>query len=119
MGGGVMRGAGAEVSLARSVRGFSRIAGSSEEKYVRQFCVFVRYVAAAFVVLVFSASLAKAQTQLSSELRQKIDKLVLEVLEKTGTPSASLAVVKYGQNVYVQAYGHARPGPPTPAKGEK
>lgn len=85
---------------------------------MRQFCVFVRYVAAAFVVLVFSASLAKAQTQLSSELRQKIDKLALEVLEKTGTPSASLAVVKDGQIVYVQAYGNARLEPPTPAKVE-
>jgi D-alanyl-D-alanine carboxypeptidase len=62
------------------------------------------------------ATLATAQTQLTSDLRQKIDQLALDALAKTGVPSASVAVVKDGEIAYLQAYGDARLEPRTAAK---
>jgi D-alanyl-D-alanine carboxypeptidase len=59
-----------------------------------------------------------AQTQLSSEMQQKIDQVATDALSKTGVPSASLAVVKDGQIAYLRAYGKARLEPETPAKPE-
>lgn len=61
---------------------------------------------------------ALAQTELPSDLQQKIDKIASEVLEKTGTPAASIAVVKDGQIVYIKAYGDACLDPRTSAKPE-
>jgi CubicO group peptidase (beta-lactamase class C family) len=59
-----------------------------------------------------------AQTQLSPELREKIDKLVADGLAKSGVPSASIAIVKNGQVAYVKAFGDARLEPRTPATAE-
>ena len=42
------------------------------------------------------------------ETQKKIDSAVAEVLEKTGAPSASIAIVRDGRIVYLQAYGDAR-----------
>src|SRR5215813_3797712 len=67
------------------------------------------------VVLLASATLARAQDGLTSELTAKVDKLAAEALEQSGVPSASLAVVKDGQIVYLKAYGSARLEPKTPA----
>ena len=61
---------------------------------------------------------AQAQTQLSPELKGKIDKLATDTLAKSGVPSASVAVVKDGQIVYQKAYGDARLEPKTPATPE-
>jgi CubicO group peptidase (beta-lactamase class C family) len=61
---------------------------------------------------------AQAQTQLSPELREKIDKLAANSLAKSGVPSASVAVVKDGQVVYLKAYGDARLEPRTAATPE-
>ncbi|HJQ24974.1 MAG TPA: serine hydrolase domain-containing protein [Blastocatellia bacterium] len=73
---------------------------------------------ALFLVLAFASLPATAQAQLSAELRQKIDKIASEALAKGGVPSASLAVVKDGQIVYVKAYGEARIEPRTAATPE-
>jgi D-alanyl-D-alanine carboxypeptidase len=71
------------------------------------------------VFILFSLTLsASAQDQLSPELRERIDKLATEVLARTGVPSASVAIVKDGQIVYVKAYGDARLEPHTPATPE-
>ena len=70
------------------------------------------------IILAFATSHATAQNQLSPELRDKIDKLATDALAKTGVPSASVAVVKDGQIVYVKAYGDARIEPRTPATPE-
>jgi CubicO group peptidase (beta-lactamase class C family) len=51
-------------------------------------------------------------------MRDKIDKLAVDTLNKTGVPSASVALVKDGQIVYVKAYGDARIDPRTPATPE-
>ncbi len=71
------------------------------------------------ILLLVSLSLsASAQDQLSPEIREKIDKLATDVLARTGVPSASVAVVKDSQSVYVKAYGNARLDPLTPATPE-
>jgi CubicO group peptidase (beta-lactamase class C family) len=68
--------------------------------------------------LLCATVVAGAQTQITPDLRQKIDKLASDVLSKTGVPSASLALVKDGQIAYLQAYGEARLEPRTAAKPE-
>ncbi len=74
----------------------------------------------AFVVLLVVAlcplTFAQTAPQLSADLRGKIDDIAHKVLQSTGVPSASLAVVKDGKIAYVQAYGDARLDPPTPAQ---
>ncbi len=49
-------------------------------------------------------------------LEAKVDSAAAQTLRKTGTPSASIAVVLHGRIEYAQAYGDARLDPPTPAK---
>jgi len=63
---------------------------------------------------------ASAQTpsQLSDQTRSEIDQAARQVLESTGVPSASVAVVKDGTLVYTHAYGSARFEPATPATPE-
>jgi len=74
-----------------------------------------------FALIIFLSSLTlsvSAQDQLSPEIREKIDKLATDVLARTGVPSASVAIVKDSQIVYVKAYGDARLEPRTPATPE-
>jgi CubicO group peptidase (beta-lactamase class C family) len=59
-------------------------------------------------VFMATAIAVNAQDQLTPALREKIDKLAVETLTKSGVPSASIAVVNDGQVVYVKAYGDAR-----------
>ena len=70
------------------------------------------------LALIFFCADAGAQTRLPAETQQKIDKVATDGLAKTGVPSASVAVVKDGQIVYLHAYGNARLDPETPAKPE-
>ncbi len=65
--------------------------------------------------LILACVSAQAQAQLPSEMQQKIDKAATDALAKTGVPSASIAVVKDGQIVYLHAYGNARLDPAAPA----
>jgi len=58
---------------------------------------------------------ANAQTQLPADTQQKVDKVATDALAKTGVPSASVALVKDGQIVYLHAYGNARLDPAVPA----
>ncbi len=41
-------------------------------------------------------------------LRGKVDRIATQVLEATGVPSASVAIVQHGKLVYTHAYGSAR-----------
>ena len=66
-------------------------------------------------VILLSLPFANAQTDLSPELREKIDKLANDALTSSGVPSASIAVVKDGKIAYLKAYGSARLEPKTPA----
>ena len=75
----------------------------------------LRKLVPALAILLFSLSPASAQSSLSPDLQQKIDKIAADALVKTGVPSASLAVVKDARIVYLHAYGDARLDPRTPA----
>ena len=54
---------------------------------------------------------AQQGDDLSSDLRTKIDAAAQKVLDQTGVPSASLAIVEHGKLVYTQSYGKARLDP--------
>ncbi len=61
---------------------------------------------------------ALAQDPLPAAVRADIDKAATDVLESTGAPSASIAVVRDGTIAYVRAYGLATLEPPIAAKPE-
>jgi CubicO group peptidase (beta-lactamase class C family) len=68
-------------------------------------------------VLVLAAIAAPAAAQsLTDAERSAIDAAAREVLAGTGSPSASIAVVRGGQIVYERAYGTARVEPETEAR---
>jgi D-alanyl-D-alanine carboxypeptidase len=67
-----------------------------------------------FLFLVCFAPLARAQ--FDPALRSQIDRIASQVLEQTGVPSASVAIVQHGKLVYTQAYGKARLQPPLTAQ---
>ncbi len=77
-----------------------------------------------FLPLVFvlsCASVLVAQVQplfLTPDQTSSIDELAKQVLTRSGTPSASVAVVMGGTLVYAQAYGDARLDPRTAARPE-
>ena len=56
--------------------------------------------------------------QLSPDVQKKIDDIATQTLASTGVPSASLAIVKDGQIVYVRAYGKAHLDPAVAATPE-
>jgi D-alanyl-D-alanine carboxypeptidase len=60
----------------------------------------------------------ESDSALTQQERANIDGIAHKVLEATGVPSASLAVVKDGTMAYVQAYGDARLDPKLPATSE-
>jgi CubicO group peptidase (beta-lactamase class C family) len=75
------------------------------------------------VVAVFPLALgAQTVNTLDPALRERIDRIAAQVLEQTGVPSASIAIVQHGKLVYNHAYGVARLGagkmPPTLATPE-
>jgi len=80
-----------------------------------------RSMAVALFGLFFGCMLAawsaRAQTvdTISPDLRARIDRIADQVLQQTGVPSASVAVVEHGKLVYTHAYGLARLDPPTKA----
>jgi CubicO group peptidase (beta-lactamase class C family) len=70
------------------------------------------------VIVIGFAFQTFAQTQLAPDVVETIDKLAAETLTRTGVPSASVAVVKDGQIVYVKAYGDAKLEPKTAATSQ-
>jgi CubicO group peptidase (beta-lactamase class C family) len=72
--------------------------------YIRLFCFFS-------FLSITQLLAGQAGPLLSAEERSKIDETVHNVLQATGVPSASLALVRDGQLVYTQAYGDARLDP--------
>ena len=55
---------------------------------------------------------AQTATPLTADQKSEIDGIAHKVMEKSGIPSASLAVVKDGKVAYARAYGKARLEPP-------
>ena len=73
------------------------------------------HIVAIALIFAFVSINANAQGQLSADLTEKIDKVAMDSLARTGVPSASVAIVKDGQVVYTHAYGDARLEPKTAA----
>ena len=73
---------------------------------------------AVLAVVAGAASPVRAQESLQADMRASIDRAANEVLDATGAPSASIAIVRDGQIVYVHAYGRARLDPGVPARAE-
>lgn len=65
-----------------------------------------------FLVLALLAVPVLPAQQLTPAERARIDSAARQVLEATGAPSASIAVVRGGELVYAQAYGEGRIGRP-------
>jgi D-alanyl-D-alanine carboxypeptidase len=67
-------------------------------------------LAAGFATAFSLATAVCAQTvdTLDPALKTRVDRIAAQVLEQTGVPSASVAVVQHGKLVYTQAYGKAR-----------
>ena len=65
--------------------------------------------------LPLAALAVHAQTvdSLDPALKTRVDRIAAQVLEQTGVPSASVAVVQHGKLVYTHAYGSARLATPT------
>jgi D-alanyl-D-alanine carboxypeptidase len=70
------------------------------------------------VAVLLACVTVEAQTALAPDLRNNVDNLAKQVLAKTGVPSASLAIIRNGQVVYLHAYGSARLQPRLPARPE-
>jgi len=75
-----------------------------------RFQSFLRSPILAVLLLALAARCVSAQSvdTTSPELRSRIDRIAEQVLEATGVPSASIAVVQRGKLVYSHAYGFAR-----------
>jgi D-alanyl-D-alanine carboxypeptidase len=73
----------------------------------------MKQIALYFVFL--SIVCISASAQLSADITAKIDQAAAAALQRTGVPSASVAVVKDGKIAYVKAYGDAKLNPRTPA----
>ncbi len=58
-----------------------------------------------------SNHLFKSTEMSNDSLMVRVDFAVLQVLRKTGTPGASVAVIKNGEIVYLKAYGNAKLNP--------
>jgi len=60
----------------------------------------------------------RAQTALPTESTAQINTAVKRILDTTGVPSASIAIVKNGNIAHIEAYGKARLSPSMDAKPE-
>ena len=75
----------------------------------------LRATTCSIAILLASSASAVAQSTLSPDTRAAIDSAATAALAATGTPSASIAVVRDGAIAYTRAYGLARIDPPMPA----
>ena len=68
-----------------------------------------------FAAALYFPNIVPAQTVdiIDPALRSRVDRIALQVLEQTGVPSASIAVVKDGKLVYTHGYGKACLNPST------
>ena len=61
------------------------------------------------------AAAAQSVDSLDPALKARVDRIAAQVLEQTGVPSASVAIVQHSKLVYTHAYGYARLEPPVAA----
>ena len=81
---------------------------------------FAGRVALVFASAALTVAVAQAQVveKIDPALRAQVDRIAAQVLEQTGVPSASLAVVQNGRLVYTHAYGKATLSPAKEATPE-
>jgi CubicO group peptidase (beta-lactamase class C family) len=65
------------------------------------------YTGVLFLALIALAP-AQSVNAVDPTVRARIDRIATQVLEQTGVPSASVAIVQHGKLVYTHAYGSAR-----------
>ncbi|MDE3161635.1 MAG: beta-lactamase family protein [Acidobacteriota bacterium] len=65
--------------------------------------------------LVSVSALAQSVDTLNPVLQNRVDRIASQVLEQTGVPSASIAIIEHGKLAYTHAYGKARLQPSIPA----
>ena len=75
-------------------------------------CCFFLLAAAALLPFALSA---QTLDTIDPALKTRIDRIAAQVLQQTGVPSASVAIVQHGKLVYTHAYGKARLQPPVDA----
>jgi D-alanyl-D-alanine carboxypeptidase len=73
---------------------------------------------AALVGFVLPAARVGAQIDVGRDLAREVDRIVGDVLARTGVPSASVGIVRDGGVVLTKAYGRARLEPSLPATAE-
>jgi len=82
----------------------------------------IQRCAVLFALLIACSAVATGAAQtvenIDPALRSRIDRVASQVLEQTGVPSASVAVVQGGKLVYTHAYGQARLEPALAATAE-
>ena len=71
-----------------------------------------------FSTLMVATAAAQTVDKIDPALKSRIDRIAAQVLEQTGVPSASVAVVEHGKLVYTHAYGKAMLDPTLPATPE-
>ena len=69
-------------------------------------------------LLLSAANYAQTIDTIDPATKSRVDRIAEQVLEQTGVPSASVAIVKGGKLVYTHAYGKARLEPSTLAAPE-
>jgi D-alanyl-D-alanine carboxypeptidase len=77
-----------------------------------------RWLISILVTLLSCAGLAQIQSddKADSKFRESVDQIAKQVLASTGVPSASIAIVRNSQIVYLQAYGDASLAPRVTAR---
>ena len=81
------------------------------ERFTMMRFVSSMFLSMACVVCMLSLSAqapAQAVNTIDPALRTQVDRIAAQVLQATGVPSASVAVVQHGKLVYTHAYGDAR-----------
>jgi CubicO group peptidase (beta-lactamase class C family) len=61
-----------------------------------------------FSLVIATGADGQRVTAIDPALKGRVDRIAKQVLEQTGVPSASVAVVEHGKLVYAEAYGSAR-----------
>jgi CubicO group peptidase (beta-lactamase class C family) len=66
------------------------------------------HLAVSALILIVPSATAQSINTIDPALRERIDRIASQVLEQTGVPSASVALVQHGKIAYTHAYGSAR-----------
>ena len=67
------------------------------------------------LICVIASNTTVARAQTDQNLESKVDSIAAQVLQSSGVPGASVAVVQHGRLVLAKAYGSAKLEPRTPA----